>query len=47
MKLCTTEKIEEHHINPVKEGGKYTVSNIKPLHQLCHISITLAKKKEI
>lgn len=47
MKVCTTEKIELHHIKPVKEGGKYTVSNIKPLHQLCHISITHAKKKEM
>jgi len=37
-------KIELNHIKPVKEGGKYTVSNRQPLHLLCHICITLAKK---
>ena len=38
--LHNGEKVELHHIKPIKEGGKYTVSNIQPLHQLCHISIT-------
>nr|AYE93236.1 hypothetical protein C0995_000069 [Termitomyces sp.]AYE93256.1 hypothetical protein C0995_000063 [Termitomyces sp.] len=44
--LHNGENIELHHIKPVKEGGKYTVSNIQPLHQLCHISITHAYKKD-
>lgn len=47
MKGGTTKKktkIELNHIKPVKEGGKYTVSNRQPLHLLCHICITLAKK---
>nr|AYE93292.1 DNA polymerase [Termitomyces sp.]AYE93309.1 DNA polymerase [Termitomyces sp.] len=43
--LHNGENIELHHIKPVKEGGKYTISNIQPLHQLCHISITHANKK--
>jgi hypothetical protein len=34
------EKIELHHIKPVKEGGEYSLENIQPLHQICHISIT-------
>jgi 5-methylcytosine-specific restriction endonuclease McrA len=38
--LHNGENIELHHIIPAKEGGKYTASNIQPLHQLCHISIT-------
>jgi RNA-directed DNA polymerase len=38
--LHNGEKVELHHIKPVKEGGKYSLSNIQPLHQICHISIT-------
>lgn len=38
--LHNGEKIELHHIKPVKEGGKYTISNIQPLHQICHSGIT-------
>lgn len=38
--LHNGEKIELHHIKPVKEGGEYSLENIQPLHQICHISIT-------
>jgi RNA-directed DNA polymerase len=38
--LHNGEKVELHHVIPVKEGGKYTVSNIQPLHEMCHKSIT-------
>jgi len=38
--LHNGEKVELHHIKPVKTGGKYTISNIQPLHQICHNSIT-------
>jgi RNA-directed DNA polymerase len=38
--LHNGEKVELHHIISVKDGGKYTLANIQPLHQLCHISIT-------
>ena len=38
--LHNGELVELHHIKPVKEGGKYTMSNIQPLHQMCHKSIT-------
>lgn len=41
--LHNGEKIELHHIIPVREGGEYTKTNIQPLHQLCHISITHSK----
>ena len=44
--LHNGEKVELHHIKPVKEGGKYTVSNIQPLHQICHISITHQTKNK-
>lgn len=43
--LHNGEKVELHHIKPVKEGGKYSMSNIQPLHQICHISITHNKAK--
>jgi len=36
--LHNGEKIELHQM--VKEVGKYSLDNIKPLHQICHISIT-------
>jgi len=42
--LHNGENIELHHIKPVKEGGTYTVSNIQPLHQICHISVTHLKQ---
>ena len=38
--LHNGENVELHHIIPVKEGGKYTMSNIQPLHQICHQNIT-------
>jgi len=41
--LHNGEKVELHHIIPVKEGGKYTLKNIQPLHQQCHISVTHKK----
>lgn len=34
------EPIELHHIVPEKEGGKWTLNNIVPLHRLCHQNIT-------
>jgi 5-methylcytosine-specific restriction endonuclease McrA len=43
--LHNGEKVELHHIVAVKEGGKYTLTNIQPLHQLCHISVTHNKTK--
>jgi RNA-directed DNA polymerase len=38
--LHNGEQVELHHIIPVREGGNYSVSNIQPLHQICHISVT-------
>lgn len=43
--LHNGEKVELHHIKPAKEGGEYSMSNIQPLHQICHISITHNKAK--
>jgi RNA-directed DNA polymerase len=40
VSLHNGEPVELHHILPVKEGGKYTLENIQPLHQICHQSIT-------
>lgn len=30
------EPVELHHIIPERKGGKYTLENIIPLHQICH-----------
>lgn len=43
--LGDTEQIDLHHIVPRSEGGKYTVSNILPLHKTCHESVTYAKRQ--
>jgi 5-methylcytosine-specific restriction endonuclease McrA len=34
------EPVELHHIIPEKDGGKWSLQNIIPLHQLCHQNIT-------
>ena len=41
--LHNGEPVELHHIIPVKDGGRYTMDNIQPLHQMCHQSITHSK----
>ena len=38
--LHNDEIVELHHIIPVKDGGKYSLKNMQPLHQICHQSIT-------
>lgn len=38
--LYGMERVEIHHIIPVKEGGKDTIRNLQPLHRICHIKIT-------
>lgn len=40
VSLHNGERVELHHILPVKEGGRYTMGNIQPLHQICHQSVT-------
>jgi RNA-directed DNA polymerase len=42
--LHNGETIELHHILSIKEGGKYSMNNIQPLHQICHVSITHKSK---
>jgi 5-methylcytosine-specific restriction endonuclease McrA len=44
--LDDNEKVELHHIIPAKDGGKYTLDNIVPLHRTCHESVTYAKKQD-
>ena len=34
--LHNGETVELHHIIPQKSGGKYSVENVLPLHQICH-----------
>jgi RNA-directed DNA polymerase len=41
--LHNGELVELHHINPQKKGGKYTLNNIQPLHQVCHQKVTHGK----
>jgi RNA-directed DNA polymerase len=38
--LHNGESVELHHINPQKSGGKYSLENIVPLHEICHHQIT-------
>jgi len=42
--LHNEETVELHHINPQKSGGKYSLENIVPLHELCHKQITHGNK---
>jgi RNA-directed DNA polymerase len=39
------EKIHLHHVTSRKDGGKYTLENIVPVHEICHESITYARKE--
>jgi len=39
--LDTEERIEIHHIKPVKNGGDWRLSNLQPLHETCHKQVTL------
>jgi RNA-directed DNA polymerase len=43
--LSGEEQVDLHHLVPKKDGGKYSLKNIVPLHQTCHIGITHAKKQ--
>ena len=45
--LHNGEPVELHHIKPVKEGGKYTLDNIQPLHQMCHKNVTYSKSNNV
>jgi RNA-directed DNA polymerase len=38
--LHNGEVVELHHIKPQKSGGKYSLENIVPLHQICHQQVT-------
>lgn len=38
--LHNGELVELHHIIPRKSGGKYSIENILPLHQICHQQAT-------
>jgi 5-methylcytosine-specific restriction endonuclease McrA len=43
--LGNLKAVELHHIIPKKNGGKYTLKNIVPLHRSCHLSVTYARSK--
>lgn len=42
--LHNGEPVELHHIVPQKSGGKYSIENILPLHQICHQQVTYGNK---
>lgn len=42
--LHNGEIIELHHIVERKNNGKYSMTNIQPLHQICHQQITHRKQ---
>jgi RNA-directed DNA polymerase len=41
--LYNGELVELHHVIPQKIGGKYSMENIQPLHQICHQKVTYSK----
>jgi|JI91814CRNA_FD_contig_101_59818_length_2557_multi_8_in_0_out_0_1 RNA-directed DNA polymerase len=41
--LFGEEDIHLHHIIPRKDDGQYSLTNIAPLHQICHENITYTK----
>jgi RNA-directed DNA polymerase len=41
--LDESERVELHRIVPGKDGGRYTLANVVPLHKTCHESVTFAK----
>jgi len=43
--LYNGELIELHHVIPQKIGGKYSIKNIQPLHQICHQKVSHNKLK--
>lgn len=42
--LYNGEFIELHHKIAQKSGGKWSMDNIKPLHRVCHQSVTHDKR---
>lgn len=42
--LHNGETVELHHIIPRKDGGKYSIENILPLHEICHEQVTHGNK---
>lgn len=43
--LYNGELVELHHVIPQNAGGKYSIENIQPLHQICHQQVTHNKSK--
>jgi RNA-directed DNA polymerase len=43
--LHNGEQVDLHHIEPQKTGGKYSMKNIQPLHQICHQQVTYENRK--
>ena len=41
--LHNGEPVELHHVTPQKTGGKYSLKNIQPLHQICHQKVTYSR----
>lgn len=42
--LHNGESVELHHVVPRKLGGKYSIENILPLHEICHKQVTHGNK---
>jgi predicted restriction endonuclease len=43
--LSNSEQVDLHHLKPKAKGEKYTIKNIVPVHQTCHVGITHARKQ--
>jgi RNA-directed DNA polymerase len=43
--LFNGEQVDLHHVLPVAKGGKYSLTNIQPLHQICHQKVTYGVRK--
>lgn len=42
--LYNGENVELHHIIPRSQGGKYSIENVLPLHEICHKQFTHGNK---
>lgn len=41
--LHNGESVELHHLIAIKDGGKWSMDNIHPLHTICHQSVTYSR----
>jgi len=43
--LNSEERLELHHIKPLKEGGTWQFKNLAMIHETCHKQVTYNKEE--